>query len=75
MKIPECPEAEGSAMLNDPKTITVFLDVSPSGRSRASHAVAFAKRWSSHLVGVHVLAGVSYLHRCLTPAATSRFGM
>jgi nucleotide-binding universal stress UspA family protein len=58
MKIPECPEAEGSAMLNDPKTITVFLDVSPSGRSRASHAVAFAKRWSSHLVGVHVLAGV-----------------
>jgi nucleotide-binding universal stress UspA family protein len=46
-------------MLIDPKTITVLLDGSRSGRSRASHAVAFAKRWSSHLVGVHVLAEVT----------------
>jgi nucleotide-binding universal stress UspA family protein len=39
----------------DPKTITVFLDASPSGERRAAHAAALAKRWNAHLVGVHVV--------------------
>jgi hypothetical protein len=36
----------------EPKTITVFLDASPSGEKRAAHAAAFAQRWDAHLVGV-----------------------
>jgi nucleotide-binding universal stress UspA family protein len=44
----------------DPKTVTVFLDASPSGRKRAAHAVTLAQRWGAHLVGVHVVfAGVA----------------
>jgi nucleotide-binding universal stress UspA family protein len=44
----------------DPKTVTVFLDASPSGKRRAAHAAALAQRWDAHLVGVHVVfAGVS----------------
>lgn len=44
----------------DPKTITVFLDASSSGKKRAAHATAFAQRWGAHLVGVHVVfAGVT----------------
>jgi nucleotide-binding universal stress UspA family protein len=44
----------------DPKTITVFLDASPSGDRRARQAAAFAKRWQAHLVGIHVVyKGVS----------------
>jgi nucleotide-binding universal stress UspA family protein len=39
----------------DPKTITVFLDASSSGKRRASQAAAFAKRWGAHLVGVYVV--------------------
>jgi hypothetical protein len=35
-----------------PKTITVFLDASPSGRKRVVHAAALAQRWGAHLVGV-----------------------
>jgi nucleotide-binding universal stress UspA family protein len=47
-------------MLVDPKTITVFLDASPSGRNRAAHAAALAQRSDAHLVGVHVVfAGVT----------------
>lgn len=42
-------------MRAEPKTITVFLDASPSGDRRAAHAVALAKRWNAHLVGVHVV--------------------
>jgi nucleotide-binding universal stress UspA family protein len=38
----------------DPKTITVFLDASPSGDRRAALAAVFARRWNAHLVGVHV---------------------
>jgi nucleotide-binding universal stress UspA family protein len=38
-----------------PKTITVFLDAGRSGQSRAAHAVALARRWDAHLVGVHVV--------------------
>ena len=42
-----------------PKTITVFLDASPSGKKRAAHAAALAQRWGAHLVGVDVVfAGV-----------------
>jgi nucleotide-binding universal stress UspA family protein len=39
----------------DPKTITVFLDPSPSGERRAAQAAAFAQRWDAHLVGVYVM--------------------
>ena len=39
----------------DPKTITVFLDASPSGERRAAQAAAFAQRWGAHLVGVYVV--------------------
>ena len=42
-----------------PKTITVFLDASPSGRHRAVYAAALAQRWDAHVIGVHVVfAGV-----------------
>jgi nucleotide-binding universal stress UspA family protein len=42
-----------------PKTITVFLDGSPSGRRRATHAASLARRWKAHVVGVHLtFAGV-----------------
>ena len=42
-----------------PKTLTVFLDASPSGKHRAVHAAALAQRWDAHLIGVHVVfAGV-----------------
>ena len=36
----------------NPKTITVFLDSSPSGQRRAAQAASFAQRWGAHLVGV-----------------------
>jgi hypothetical protein len=43
-----------------PKTITVFLDGSPSGKKRATHAASLAQRWGAHLVGVNVVfAGVA----------------
>jgi nucleotide-binding universal stress UspA family protein len=38
-----------------PKTLTVFLDASPAGARRAAHAVALARRWGAHLVGVHII--------------------
>jgi len=42
-----------------PKTLTVFVDASPSGKRRAVHAAALAQRWDAHVVGVHVVfAGV-----------------
>jgi hypothetical protein len=42
-----------------PKTITVFLDATPSGKKRAAHAASLAQRWDAHLVGVDaVFAGV-----------------
>jgi nucleotide-binding universal stress UspA family protein len=44
----------------EPRTVTVFLDASPSGAKRAAHAVALAQRWGAHLTGVHVVfAGVT----------------
>jgi nucleotide-binding universal stress UspA family protein len=44
----------------EPRTVTVFLDASPSGAKRAAHAVALARRWGAHLTGVHVVfAGVT----------------
>ena len=37
-----------------------FSTPSPSGRTRAAHAVSLAQRWGAHLVGVHVVfAGVT----------------
>jgi nucleotide-binding universal stress UspA family protein len=42
-----------------PKTLTVFLDATPSGKKRAAHAASLAQRWDAHLVGVDaVFAGV-----------------
>jgi len=42
-----------------PKTLTVFLDASPSGKHRAVHAAALAHRWDAHVISVHVVfAGV-----------------
>jgi nucleotide-binding universal stress UspA family protein len=56
----------------DPKTITVFLDASPSGDRRAALAAAFAKRWNAHLVGVHVVyKGVS-LHPAMAYARSEK---
>jgi nucleotide-binding universal stress UspA family protein len=53
-------------MPSNPKTVTVFLDASPSGERRAAHAAALARRWGAHLVGVRVVfAGVT-----LPPAAS-----
>ncbi|HWF75695.1 MAG TPA: universal stress protein [Caulobacteraceae bacterium] len=45
-----------------PKTITVFLDPSPSSVRRVAHAIEFAKRWNAHLVGVHVVYKGAVLH-------------
>ena len=45
-----------------PKTVTVFLDASPSGRHRAVHAVALAQRWDAHVIGVHVVFAGVRLH-------------
>jgi nucleotide-binding universal stress UspA family protein len=45
----------------NPKTITVFLDASPSGKKRAAQAAALAQRWDAHLVGIYVVfKGVNY---------------
>jgi len=41
-----------------PKTITVFLDATLSGKKRAAHAASLAQRWGAHLVGVNVLEEV-----------------
>ena len=55
-------------MTINPKTITVFLDASPSGERRAARAAAFAQRWDAHLVGVYVVfKGVTY-HPSITYA-------
>jgi hypothetical protein len=47
-----------------PKTITVFLNAGVSGRNRAAHAIALARRWDAHLVGVHVVFTSEALHPC-----------
>ena len=39
----------------NPKTITVFLDASPSGQRRVARAAALAQNWGAHLVGVYVV--------------------
>jgi nucleotide-binding universal stress UspA family protein len=45
----------------NPKTITVFLDASPSGKQRAARAAALAQRWDAHLIGIYVVfKGVTY---------------
>ena len=45
-----------------PKTLTVFLDASPSGKHRAIHAAALAQRWDAHVIGVHVVFAGVRLH-------------
>jgi nucleotide-binding universal stress UspA family protein len=45
----------------NPKTVTVFLDASPSGRKRAAQAAVLAQRWGAHLIGIYVVfKGVTY---------------
>lgn len=39
----------------DPKTLTVFLDDSPSGMRRAVHAATLARRWGAHLIGAYAV--------------------
>jgi nucleotide-binding universal stress UspA family protein len=56
----------------DPKTITVFLDASPSGDRRAAQAAAFAKRWNAHLVGVHVVYKGAIPHPALGYARSEK---
>jgi nucleotide-binding universal stress UspA family protein len=38
-------------MFLSPKTITVFIDASPSGTNRARQAALLAQRWDAHLIG------------------------
>jgi nucleotide-binding universal stress UspA family protein len=56
----------------DPKTITVFLDASPSGDRRAALAAAFAKRWNAHLVGVYVTYKGVATHPAMAYARSER---
>ncbi|MBV9997451.1 MAG: universal stress protein [Caulobacteraceae bacterium] len=59
-------------MPGDPKTITVFLDASPSGDRRAALAAAFARRWNAHLVGVHVVYKGTALHPSMAYARSEK---
>ncbi len=59
-------------MAIDPKTITVFLDASPSGDRRAALAAAFAKRWNAHLVGIHVVYNGASLHPAMAYARSEK---
>jgi nucleotide-binding universal stress UspA family protein len=45
-----------------PKTVTVFLDASCSGKRRAVHAAALAQRWDAYVIGVHVVFAGVRLH-------------
>jgi nucleotide-binding universal stress UspA family protein len=45
-----------------PKTVTVFLDSSPSGKHRAALAAALARRWDAYLIAVHVVFAGVKLH-------------
>jgi nucleotide-binding universal stress UspA family protein len=56
----------------NPKTITVFLDASPSGRKRAARAAAFAHRWDAHLVGVYVVFKGVTLHPSMAYARSEK---
>jgi nucleotide-binding universal stress UspA family protein len=56
----------------NPKTITVFLDASPSGRKRAALAAAFAHRWDAHLVGVYIVFKGVKLHPSLAYARSEK---
>ena len=61
-----------SLTLLHPKTVTVFLDASPSGKKRAAHAVALARRWDAHLVGVDVVFTSEALRPCDSYAVGER---
>jgi nucleotide-binding universal stress UspA family protein len=69
---PSPVKVEFERMPGDPKTITVFLDASPSGDRRATQAAAFAKRWNAHLVGVHIVYKGTALHPSLAFARSER---
>jgi nucleotide-binding universal stress UspA family protein len=60
------------AMPIDPKTITVFLDASPSGERRAAHAAAFAARWDAHLVGAYVVYNNAKSHPSMAYARSEK---
>jgi nucleotide-binding universal stress UspA family protein len=56
----------------DPKTITVFLDASPSGERRLAQAAAFARRWGAHLVGVYAVFNGATPHPSVAYARSER---
>lgn len=56
----------------DPKTITVFIDASPSGDRRAAQAGALARRWGAHLVGVYVKFKGAMSHPSLAYARSEK---
>jgi nucleotide-binding universal stress UspA family protein len=60
------------AMPVDPKTITVFLDASPSGERRAAKAAALARRWNAHLVGAYVVFNGVIPHPSMAYARSER---
>jgi nucleotide-binding universal stress UspA family protein len=56
----------------EPKTITVFLDASPSGERRAAKAAALARRWNAHLVGAYVVFNGVIPHPSLAYARSEK---
>jgi nucleotide-binding universal stress UspA family protein len=56
----------------EPKTITVFLDASPSGERRAVKAAALARRWNAHLVGAYVVFNGVIPHPSLAYARSEK---
>jgi nucleotide-binding universal stress UspA family protein len=59
-------------MTVEPKTITVFLDASPSGERRAAKAAALARRWHAHLVGAYVVFNGVVPHPSLAYARSEK---
>jgi hypothetical protein len=58
--------------MHEPKTITVFLDASPSGERRVAHAAAFAQRWGAHLVGAYVVYNSAKTHPSMAYARSEK---
>ena len=63
---------ECAAMAIDPKTITVFIDASSSGKRRVAQAAALAKRWRAHLVCVYVVFNGVTSHPSMAYARSSK---
>jgi len=59
-------------MAMNPKTITVFLDPSPSGQRRAARAAELAHQWDAHLVGVYIVFNGATSHPSLAYARSEK---